>query len=135
MPIPARLEGPRLPQVLPRWNDVNELRVPGGSAVRTTTLSGVICAADLDGMPELELEFDRQEALASTRAGPEAGLLGPALDARFGLWATSLITGRAHDPGAVSVRLVGRQSRSRWTRVSRCRSRSAIARACRAALP
>jgi probable HAF family extracellular repeat protein len=77
-PVFAHLEGVSVGLLIPTENQTLELRVPGGSPVLATVgFSGddATTDADGDGLPELQIRFDRKDLIASIKAGIAAGMI------------------------------------------------------------
>lgn len=77
-PVRVRLEGSSVGLLLPTEDHGIELRVPGGSPVRS--IAGYagddqLVDHDGDGVPELKIRFKRRELIASIKAGIAAGLI------------------------------------------------------------
>jgi len=78
--VTARLEGRSLGLLLPTEAHAIELRVPGGHPVRALTGVGGddrLRDRDRDGVPDLQVKFDRRLLIASIRAGIAVGAIRP----------------------------------------------------------
>jgi len=74
--VKAHLEGANVALLVPPGSHSVQLRVPGGNAV--AALSNYhLGDSDNDGIPNLNLEFDRTALIASIRAGIAANMIQP----------------------------------------------------------
>ena len=101
--VTGLVEGPSTALLLPAASHSILLRIPGGSSVRATAgFSGgdVLGDADLDGVPDVTIKFDRQAVIASIQAGIDAGLIVPGTL----LTVTIVVDGRALGSDRIRVK-------------------------------
>ena len=93
--VTANLEGFPLVLMLPTSAHTIELRVPAGNPVFATPGFGVLNDLDSDNIPDTVLKFDRQELIASIKAGIAVEQIQPDSSVEIQLVADGFVIGTA----------------------------------------